>query len=294
VPPRDQPSPDEIKDFQTAKPECAIFQDGTGGKRDWIKYRKCRLAEAETNNNAIAEIYANGWGVKRNPMLALALVCHGSTVPAELFGVVDALYSSRKETRLPSAFRFCDYVTSGMNGGQCALDVAKTIERKRDKEFVRLSMRWTVAQRAAFATLKAAAGSYIQERPSELDLSGSMRSAMTLDEQTAQWAAFQTLVTNAERGRVPRGVTFSKADADLNTLYLKLLSQYPAEDRNSGGVTAEGIKATQRKWLVYRDAWVDFARLRYPKTKAEFWKAKLTQERFALLKQLLPEAQESP
>ena len=65
--------------------------------------------------NEIAEMYANGRGVKRNHTLAIALDCHGSRVPMELVNLVRYLVSMQYEEQLYGEFRFCDHVTSVMN-----------------------------------------------------------------------------------------------------------------------------------------------------------------------------------
>lgn len=48
-------------------------------------------------------------------------------------------------------------------------------------------------------------------------------------------------------------------------------------------VTKASVRATQRLWLAYRDAWVRFAALRYPTMSADALKATLTQWRAAEL-----------
>ncbi len=81
-----------------------------------------RAAESFTPNDnmKLAQAYANGWGVERNPKRALSLVCHGADVPAELDSMVDALVKTRNDQALEESFLFCSHVTSGMNGGQCS------------------------------------------------------------------------------------------------------------------------------------------------------------------------------
>jgi hypothetical protein len=56
-------------------------------------HRKCLLAKEPVGNAWLAEVYANGWGVPRDAMLAVALLCHASDVPAELTDMVETLYS---------------------------------------------------------------------------------------------------------------------------------------------------------------------------------------------------------
>jgi len=47
------------------------------------------MVQKENNNIELSEIYANGWGVTRNPLLALALICHAEGLaPAERYDMV--------------------------------------------------------------------------------------------------------------------------------------------------------------------------------------------------------------
>jgi hypothetical protein len=52
------------------------------------------LSNPSRDGNKVAELYANGWGVKRDLQLAIALVCHASSVPAELESMVATLLTS--------------------------------------------------------------------------------------------------------------------------------------------------------------------------------------------------------
>ncbi len=285
IPLRDQPTPDEELRFQNSKMECASFLDD---QQDWARYRKCQLSESAVDNNAVAEIYANGWGVSRNPKLAIALVCHASGVPAELIGLVDTLYTTKDLTRLEPDFRFCDHVTSGSNAGFCAAEAAKTSKRKRDKIFARLMSKWTPAQKLSFEHSREAANSYFEEHArSEQDMSGSMRGAIAIDEQRALQDEFLKFVQALERGKIPKDIQFKKADKELNVLYKAALAANSSE--NDWAVSAKGIQTTQRLWIAYRDAWVEFATRRYPKTAPSVWKTEITRQRSVLLKKLLPD-----
>jgi len=48
-----------------------------------------------------------------------------------------------------------------------------------------------------------------------------------------------------------------------------------------------GIQAAQRAWLRYRDAWVEFGKVRYPAVPAHAWRAWFTRQRIDMLKELL-------
>jgi uncharacterized protein YecT (DUF1311 family) len=89
-----------------------------------------------------------------------------------------------------------------------------------------------------------------------------------------------------------------RVDAQLNDVYHKLLSQAASEQE-----AVAKIKAAERAWIAYRDAYMDAM---YPaKDKqteygsiypmdAELLRAKLTQQQIAALKELLQQYTEAP
>jgi uncharacterized protein YecT (DUF1311 family) len=78
------------------------------------------------------------------------------------------------------------------------------------------------------------------------------------------------------------------ADTELNRAY-KAVMATPSTDQDKpdaigdSTVTKADVRAAQRLWLKYRDAWVRFAALRYPAVPADSLKATLTQWRAAQL-----------
>ena len=118
IPVQDQIKAEEIQKFSTKK--CQIFR--AKKKRDLTSYASCILSQQPSDNNHIAELYANGWGVKRNAMLAIAFACHGSQVPAELQDIVKELYEGRGNIELEDEFTFCSHATSKINQRRCSLE----------------------------------------------------------------------------------------------------------------------------------------------------------------------------
>ena len=54
-------------------------------------------------------------------------------------------------------------------------------------------------------------------------------------------------------------------------------------DRVPEGITTDGIRRTQKGWLIYRNAWVRFAALRYPAVSSRSIKTWLTLERIGTI-----------
>jgi hypothetical protein len=235
---------------------------------------------------ALAESYANGWGVKRNPKLAIALLCGSSDVPAELESMVDDLYETRDDDALDEPFLFCDHVTSGMNGGRCAAEAEAKASVKRDKEVATLTNGWTAPQKAAFVRLEKDAGAFFEEHSqSEVDQTGTARAQMTIDEEAGLHDGFVAAIRDFEAGRFPKTGDFKDADRALNEAYAAAMK--PGALGNWSTVRSSGVKKTQRLWIPYRDAWVALAAARYPKFSGDAVKAWLSEQRTHQLADLM-------
>ena len=57
-----------------------------------------------------------------------------------------------------------------------------------------------------------------------------------------------------------------------------------------GTVTKEQIKKTQREWILYRDAWVEFMRIHCPDINENSIKTILTEERAEQLSDFTPDS----
>lgn len=286
IPAADRPSAGEVAAFRHAAANCRDWTGAGARPADWARVRKCLLAAPEVDNNALAEIYANGWGVRRDPRLAIALVCHGSEVPAELFELVKALDTTRGQAKLEKEFSFCEHVTSGMNMGRCAAQDEDLAAQKREAALAALTAGWSPRQQEALAGLRKAAEAFFVERSSsELDMGGTARIGIAVAEQAALRDDLLKSVEGFEHGAVPADADFAPADLELNQVYSKLMST--ASTGRSGTVTQQGIRATQRQWLAYRDAWAKLGAARYPSAPAETWKTWATRRRAAQLKEIL-------
>ncbi len=291
IPSEDRPSPAEQKTLKSAKPECMVFHYGLGVAQDWQKYRKCLLAQDSVDYNYLAEIYANAWGVKRNPELALALVCHAGGVPSELMGMVDTLYRTKDQERLEPAYFFCDHISSGMNSGFCSARAEKISFRQRAAKFAEITKNWTQKQQGAFLSLRKLGDVFFAERAvSEQDMSGTARGQIAVEEEARLKDAFFKSIQAFEAGQFPKDANFSQADRDLNAIYSRIMKRIDMKDQ--GTITKEGIRATERKWLHYRDAWVLFASTRYASLSPDLWKTWLTQQRIQQLKAFAPVTQQ--
>jgi uncharacterized protein YecT (DUF1311 family) len=289
IPDTDQPSENEKKKFRLNESNCSLLLETDNEQEKYITYRKCLLSQEDPDNTSLGEIYANGWGVKRNANLALAFVCRGSTVPAELIAMVDFLNSTKDQERLQTEFKFCDFTTSGLNSGLCAAQAEEVAIRQREKELKEITKNWTDKQKMAFEKLILAAEDFFSESASsEQDLSGSGRAQFVIDEQANYRQDFLSSIQAFEGLNWPTDDNFTSADKQLNEAYTVLMNRQDQDYKDNGTITKEGIRQTQRKWIVYRDRWVEFGSVRYPQISANILKTWLTLKRVSKLEAILP------
>ncbi|MFC3077227.1 lysozyme inhibitor LprI family protein [Phenylobacterium terrae] len=295
VPAADRPTAAEAAQLKGCDSEALYY--GIGRPADPVAARKCAILELEgtaasdagyfAGRTILATVYANGVGAGRDTRLAIRLACQDEdSAPAEVDGRVRDLAGSSP----PESFHWCDHVTSGRMMGVCAAHFARIDGAKREAEIATLTAAWSPPERKAFAALRTAADAFIAARAeNEVDMSGTMRAALSLGEEERQRDAFKALLTELEAGKAPSG-GLAPADAELNRVYRQVMNAGEDTRLDWGTVAPDDIRATQRIWLRYRDAWLAFAKVKYPQVSPDALAARLTQERTAMLRGFLEEA----
>jgi uncharacterized protein YecT (DUF1311 family) len=275
--------------------KCSSYElyYGFNQPADPTKARLCAYDEIEKKRedgpfsgvDMLMTIYANGIGAKRNFPLAIKLACTIEGAPAETEYRVTHLERLKKENWRGNDFSLCDDITSGMMQGFCADHFERFAKLKRSKLMKDIQAKWSEAEKADYAVLRKATDQYINVRiENEIDESGTARGAILIEQQAAMEDEFINLIQDLQRGKLPlrTSVQFNASDAVLNTVYNKVQKSKDAD--LWGTVTKEGIKHTQRKWILYRDAWVVFCKKKYPKVESNSVKTRLTELRVEMLK----------
>ena len=274
-------SKDELALFTRPGTDCSAYRTGVGAAKNDGKYLRCLLAQNPIDMNALAEVYANGWGLPRDVKLAISLLCHASEVPAELIGMVDAL-SAAMDAKTKKDFLVCDFVTSGLKAGICSAQAEHTATARRRQELDALTASWTSPQKRAFDELGKAAEDFFSTYASEdQDTSGTARPAIVVAAETRLRGDFLSALRSFEAGKLPPKMDLKRGDRELNAVYTRVVEKLKAGEY--GTASTEGLRTTQRKWLAYRDAWAAFATVRYAGTTSERWKAWATSVRVAQL-----------
>ena len=266
---------------------------GIGIPRHYVQARQCAFLERNRGDELVfggsailMMIYANGRGVSRNLDVAIRFACAIESSPLELHGRIQHI-KRLADLPQPTNFDLCDDVTSGFLLGHCAAHRARLIRVERAATLANLSAGWAPRDREALKSLEDAAnGFFVSRSKNEVDLGGTSRSAAQIEEESSLWEAWVASLEHLEAGGLPRfsDKDFREADATLNAIYRRL-------QRGDGGpkgtVTFQGIREVQHRWLIYRDAWVAFGRVRYPRVAVSSWETWATQSRLRMLSELV-------
>jgi Lysozyme inhibitor LprI len=288
----DQPSTATLASLKGCSSEALYF--GIGLAKDPGRARQCAYLEREGPDNGwpnlfsgtgmLMTIYANGVGADRNFDVAMRFACELGGAPAEEEGWIAHLQKLKKENWQGQDFSPCDDITSGAAMGFCAAHEEKLADATREAKLAGLASRWSGAERDAFAALKKAMNDYVEAKAdNEVDMSGTARGALSIGAKEEEEERFVAALEGLISGDLPHasGRDFAQTDAKLNALYEKLQKQ--RDNLDWGTVTKEGIKKTERAWLHYRDAFVGFARVKYPSRSPEDLKQALTVDRIKSL-----------
>ena len=292
-PAADRPNRSEVAALKGCSSEALYY--GIGRPPDPVRARQCAFLQRGSSqgppdlsgDTMLMIIYANGVGATRNLDVAISLACQLGGAPAEENGRVLHLAKLKAEHWTGTDFSFCDDATSGFAGGVCAAHDAAIADAKRRQAFAGVTAGWNDADKRAFVPLQKAEKAFVDAHDAEVDASGTLRAAMAIDEEQSQQADFLAMLRALAEGKAPVASPeqLEAADAKLNATYKKV--QQTADPSRWGTVTKDGIRSTQRAWLRYRDAWVAFAKVKYPAVSADSIRAWLTDQRTAMLEGFL-------
>ncbi len=256
---------------------------------DWRQVRLCAFARQD--QGVLMMLYANGFGVARQPELALKYACGLGGARAEMSGRVDHLLALRSGAE-PAPFDLCDDITSGYMQGVCAAIDERRHNKARGVQLDGLTKGWPPQHLDAFERARRALAAFADARGrNETDASGTARAAMAIEAESAETARFARDIAGFERGQLPRydAARLAAADAQLNLLYRQLMARAVTPEHTitpDTTVTGNDLKLTQRAWLGYRDALAAFGAARYPQVAPASWKTLATLRRVEQLRQL--------
>lgn len=291
-PASDRPSPAERRSLKGCDSEALYY--GEQGPADPAKARKCAFIEAEGNDAGaiggaviLMQVYANGAGVARNLTLATAYACNLDGAVAELEGRVRHLQKLAASSA-QGPFDFCDDITSGLAEGLCQARDSRRAAPGRAARLAKILAGLPQSAQARYPALAKAFDAFVTAHADgEVDQSGTARAALVIAEEDSVRRQFLKDFERLAARRWPAASTADAraADAALNLAYRKALKSLAAGDAGTT-VTPPDVRAAQRAWIAYRDAFIGFAALAAPEVSADAVAARLTRLRLADLEGL--------
>ena len=289
-------TPDAAQAAKLADCSSEALYYGIGRPVDAVAARLCAFVEKKaadpqvddlgfTGDRSLMTIYANGVGAARNLDVATALACRVGSSEAESDGRVLHLAKLKAEHWTGTDFNLCDDITSGLMMGICADHDQLIARSKRSQALADLTAGWTPADRAALATLQRFASAFTDARgENEVDQSGTGRGAFVVAAEEKQEQAFSALLAMIAAGKLPPASAddAKAADAALNARYDDLMRKAPTLFKDTTLSKTE-VASTERAWLRYRDAWLAFAKVKFPALSPDALLTRLTRDRTAQL-----------
>ncbi|WP_263416913.1 lysozyme inhibitor LprI family protein [Terriglobus albidus] len=285
-------------------PACASYRSyrGIGRAVNYADARACawqeRLAQkAKLGQNPdqptswvvggsliLADLYVNGAGVPRNVPLAMRLACE-----AEESMAMSAMPEVEKPTSgSHEPFEFCDYAATTLSATFCSDYASEIKDERRGRYENALKSSMVAEQQAAFTKLLAARDAYLNAHAYEVNQEGSSRNLRALRSQEILSHLFQAELTRYERKQWPAlsANQIATSDGLLQREYAKKVQSLRTQTKDEiyeGSVTIDGLSNAEKAWEAYRDAWVAFARVRYPGA-VDAIRAQITLDRYRLVK----------
>lgn len=253
---------------------------------DWNKVREC--AFATDNADVLLMLYINGLGVKFNPDLAIKYLCSDDAEIAEPMFMLEDI-ERIKETGAPPSERVdvCKYAENTRTIDLCTGIEKIKADNTNKRELDEIASRMNAEQKASFDRLQQAVNNFVEALGNDVYLDhqgGTNRSILATSSEIAEKKQFLEDIKQFETGNFPSYTNeeFVELDKKLNSVYRDYMrTTQDAHNPSSidSAITKNDVRKSQRLWLKYRDAWVDFGSKRYPTVQAYVWKALFTDRR---------------
>jgi hypothetical protein len=266
---------------------------GIGVRRDPERARLCAFTQAPGDPSLepfagramLMIVYANGVGARRDLDVALHLACGIRGAAANEFDArIGHLARLRTSRRAGRDFHYCDDITSGLAGGLCAGHRSAIARPQREGRLRALLAGWTPAERRAFEPLRRAHEAFVEASATgDLERSGTAAVALEVQIREGLRDEFVDMLQRLSSGREPRftPAQLRTEDLQLNQAYRSRLSDERQFD--GVGISPESIQEAQRAWLRYRDAFLAFAAVKFPRVPRDSLAAWITRNRSTII-----------
>lgn len=281
IPLQDMPS-DAIKSsYKKCDSEELYF--GFKNSPDYFKARNCAIINH--HYDILTMIYANGSGVEANLDLAIHFACLFGGAGAEIEGRIKHLTKLKKQKNPKKDFNICDDITSGYMMGVCAGYAQEESVEEQRKHLKALNLSLKPDEQEQLSKLLVASTLYFDARiDNEMDGSGTGAQGFMILETMRLNRKMIKLIDKAMQCKVTSQTSeqYQTADNELNMLYKKTQKK---RDQEFSSFSRKGTKITERAWIKYKNAWVNFGLTKCPKITKETWETLITKDRITQLKE---------
>ncbi|GEM_PF-889941 len=295
------PPPQDVPDAATARALKGCSSEalyyGIGMAADPAKARQCAILEMKTGEEPyepfagagmLMTIYANGRGAKKDLDLAVHMACATWSAPVDNDTLVQALDIRRRGGPADEPFDYCRDVVPGssnVSAPVCLAHEARQAQPVRAAKLAALTQGFSPTARQAYAALNVAEARFVEVRQANEAPPGAMNRGVPLRiSEDAQDFHVEQLEQLSGAARVTGVGEHREYDGSLNRIYAVAMGELPPRGPGQlGDITREGVRETERAWIAYRDAWLAFAPVAWPKASTEALAARLTRDRVGQL-----------
>ncbi|MBI1683954.1 lysozyme inhibitor LprI family protein [Caulobacter hibisci] len=294
-PPRDVPDAATAQALKGCSSEALYY--GIGMAADPAKARQCAILEMKNGEDPyepfagagmLMTIYANGRGAKKDLDLAVHMACATWGAPVDSDNLVLALDARRRDGPATEPFDYCADVVLGasnVSGPFCLAHEARQAEPVRAAKLAALTRGFSPTARQAYEALNTAEARFVEVRQANESPPGAMNRGVPLRiSEDARDFHVEQLEQLSGSARVTGAGEHRDYDRSLNAVYRVAMGELPArQEAQAGDITRDGVRETERAWIAYRDAWLAFAPIAWPKASTEALAARLTRDRVGQL-----------
>jgi hypothetical protein len=248
--------------------------------------RECAFATEDAD--VLLMLYINGLGVKFNPNLAIKYLCSDDTEIADPSEELDEIVHIKKTDVPPTEpMDICKFAANTRAIDLCTGISKRMVGNTNKHELDEITSRMNAEQKASFDRLQQAVNNFVDALGNDVYLdheAGSNRSILATSSEIAEKKQFLEDIKQFEAGDFPSYTNeqFVGLDKKLNKAYQDYMHTTPDAHKPGpldSAITKNDVRKSERLWLKYRDAWVDFGSKRYPTVQAYIWKALFTDRR---------------
>jgi len=266
--PAARPTEADRERFGKAPELCINYVYGLDTPRDVDKGRRCCLVWGKCNL-ALAMIFANGWGVRRDYDAATWFLCRAKEEmrPYEHWDMLGHLREMRT-AKAPRDLDYCEYAQG--NVAWCLYVRQARLARELERRIAKLGRGMDRESRQALARLRRASDALVDADADVVayeSRGGTGAGAASLSATISGHQAFISDLETFGRKRAPEASpeAFQEADRKLNEVYRSWQAgaNQPCDPCLPWKSAGEILRDAQRAWIRYRDAWTAFYRLRW-------------------------------